>query len=369
MQNNILVTGAKGFIGKNIVIRLKEQKYNVLEYDVDNAEDDLNSYISDCNSIIHLAGVNRPKDQTEFISGNTDFTKKLIDKVKKENRVLPVVMSSSIQAGLDNPYGKSKKKAEDELLSYIETGGLGSIFRLHNVYGKWSCPNYNTVVATFCNNIALGLDIKIDAPEKVIELVYIDDVIDAFLRFIDNPIAGLNDYQYIEKTNKISLGELANKLFSYKECLQTGVVPNLKDQFNKNLFSMFLSYNSKESIIQKPKLNTDDRGWLFEFIKSEETGQIFISTTKPGITRGNHYHHTKIEKFCVIKGSGKISLRNIISNKLIEYTVDGSSPDVVHIPPGYTHNITNTGEDEMIAIFWANEIFNNNKPDTFFKEV
>jgi UDP-2-acetamido-2,6-beta-L-arabino-hexul-4-ose reductase len=371
MIKNILITGAKGFIGSNLFVRLKqEKKYNIFCFDIENSENDLEEYILKSDFIFHLAGVNRPENENEFTKGNVNLTDKIINILENNNKNIPVIMTSSVHSGSDNPYGQSKQQAENILLDYKSNGGKVLIYRLSNVFGKWCRPNYNSVVATFCYNIANGIDIQISNRKNEINFIYIDHIIDDLIEKIDFDFSVLNkDFFYIKPEYKVSLGEVADLLYGFHNIKQSLMVPDFSNDFVKKLHATYLSYLPKDKFSSKAKLNEDERGNLFELIKSRQFGQIFVSTTKPGITRGNHYHHTKNEKFCVIRGAAEIKFRHILEDEVITYKVSGDEPEIVDIPPGYTHSIINTGNSELITLFWANEMFNQEKPDTFFEEV
>lgn len=367
----ILVTGSKGFVGKNLVAELRNKGYNdIFEYNRESDPALLEEYTKECDFVFHLAGVNRPKDEKEFMEGNYGLTTVLLELLKKHNNKSPVVLTSSIQAERENPYGISKKAGEDFLFSYSkETGIKALVYRLPNLFGKWSKPNYNSVVATFCHNIARGLDIQIHDPNAELTLCYIDDILEEFLRALEGKETREGDFCQVPVTYTITVGELANKISSFINNRETLVMPSLENKFDKALYGTLLSYLPENNFSYHLKKNVDNRGWLAEFIKSDSMGQIFISKTKPGITRGNHWHHTKVEKFLVIQGEAVIKFRKIGTDEVIEYHVNGESPEVVDIPVGYTHSITNTGEEEVITLFWACEIFDPEKPDTYFLEV
>ncbi|ULL19399.1 NAD-dependent epimerase/dehydratase family protein [Paenibacillus sp. H1-7] len=367
----ILVTGARGFIGKNLIAHLKNKgPHQIFEFGREDDESILEKYTRECDFIFHLAGVNRPNDVNEFIEGNSDFTIRLINFLKSHNNKAPILFTSSIQAEIDSPYGWSKKAGEDSLFNYSkETGAKVLVYRLPNVFGKWCKPNYNSVVATFCHNIARNMDIQINDPNTELTLCYIDDVLTEFLRALDGKETRNGDFGCVSVTHKIKLGELASKIYAYSQNRKTLVMPPLETRFDKALYGTFLSYLEEDDFSYKLKKNVDNRGWLSEFIKSDSMGQIFISKTKPGVTRGNHWHHTKVEKFLVIQGIAVIKFRNLYSDKILQYIVSGKEPEVVDIPAGYTHSITNTGDEDVITLFWASEIFDPEKPDTYFLEV
>ena len=369
MKNKkILITGAGGFVGKNLTATLLQAGYtNLYLYDRENTLEDLDKFCADCDFVFHLAGVNRPQNTSEFYEGNTDFSAKLLEMLKKHNNSCGVVVSSSIQALLDNDYGKSKKMGEELFLN----NGLNPayIVRLYGVFGKWSRPNYNTVVATFCHNVAHGLPLQINDPSYELTLCYIDDVVAKFIDIFENEAEYSAGFFEIDTLHKITLGKLAKTIQSFGENRKTLVMPSLNGLLEQRLYGTYLSYLDEDNFAYPLKKNEDNRGWLAEFIKNESFGQIFISTTKPGITRGDHWHHTKVEKFLVIKGKATISFRHMITNEILRYEVCGDTPTVVDIPVGYTHNITNTGDEEMICLFWSSEIFNPEKPDTYYTKV
>lgn len=367
----ILVTGAKGFVGKNLIAELKNKGYvNIYEFDQDTEKSLLDEYAKKCEFVFHLAGVNRPKDEKEFMEGNFGFTYELLELLKKHNNKTPVLMTSSIQAESDNPYGISKKAAEDLLFAYgKETGVKVLVYRLANLFGKWCKPNYNSVVATFCYNIARDLDIQINAPNVELTLCYIGDALVEFVAALENKETRAGKFCIVPTNYKITLGDLAEKLYSFRKNRKTLIMPPLESNFDKALYGTFLSYLAEDNFSYKLKKKVDNRGWLAEFIKSESMGQIFVSKTKPGMTRGKHWHHTKVEKFLVIQGDAVIKFRKIDSDEVIEYKVNGETPEVVDIPTGYTHSFVNVGEEDVITLFWASEIINLDKPDTYYLEV
>jgi UDP-2-acetamido-2,6-beta-L-arabino-hexul-4-ose reductase len=367
----ILVTGSAGFIGRNLVIALQRRKdLEVQTFDREDSPDALDAAVRESEIIYHLAGVNRPERLEEFIEGNTGLTRNILNLLRQHRKAPRIVMPSSIQADLDNPYGRSKKAAEDDLFDFArETGADVRIYRLPGVFGKWSRPNYNTVVATFCYNIARGIDISISDPEKELELVYIDDLVDEFLALVDTASCQMNDFCRINKTFKVTLGELAHRIQSYKDMRRTLIMPDFADEFTQRLYATYLSFLPEENFSYPLKIKTDERGDLFELIKSNHLGQIFLSRTKKGITRGNHYHDTKVEKFCVVKGKAVIRFRHILGSEIINYPVSDEKIEIVDIPPGYTHSIENTSDEEMIVLFWADQKFDPERPDTYFLEV
>ena len=314
--------------------------------------------------------MNRPKDQSEFMEGNFGFTSTLLDKLKKNNNTCPVMISSSIQAALDNPYGKSKKAGEDLMFEYAkETGAKVLVYRFPNVFGKWCRPNYNSVVATFCHNIARDLPITVNDRNVVMNLVYIDDVVDELINALNGRENTVGKFCEVSVVHTITLGEIVDLIYSFRESRKKLSIPNMNDEFTKKLYSTYLSYLPKDKFSYPLKTNEDYRGSFTEFIKTSDRGQVSVNITKPGITKGNHWHHTKNEKFLVVSGRGVIRFRRIDSDEVLEYYVSGNKMEVVDIPVGYTHSIQNLGDTDMITIMWANEPFNPEEPDTYYLEV
>jgi UDP-2-acetamido-2,6-beta-L-arabino-hexul-4-ose reductase len=367
----ILVTGAKGFIGKNLIAEFKNRKYNeIFEYDRDTDPLLLDTYCKEADFVFHLAGVNRPKEQSEFMKGNFGFTSDLLNSLKKHNNTCPVMISSSIQAELDNPYGESKKAGEDLLFAYgKENGAKVLVYRFPNVFGKWCKPNYNSAVATFCHNVAHDLPIQVNDPNVVMNLVYIDDVVNELIDAIEGNENRANSFCEVPVVHTIKLGEIVDLIYSFKKSREDRSVPNMSDAFAKKLYSTYLSYLPEDQFSYELKMNVDQRGSFTEFIKTPDRGQISVNISKPGITKGNHWHHTKNEKFLVVSGKGVIRFRKIGSDEVLEYFVCGDKMEVVDIPTGYTHNIENLGDKDMVTIMWANELFDPEKPDTYYLEV
>ncbi|WP_053368317.1 capsular polysaccharide biosynthesis protein CapF [Bacillus sp. FJAT-27245] len=368
----ILVTGSNGFVGKNLVAELKNKGYNDLfEFTRETDPLLLETYAKECDFVFHLAGVNRPKNEDEFIKGNLGFTTQLLDLLKKHNNKAPVLITSSIQATMDNPYGRSKKAVEDLLFNYsYETDNKVYVYRLPNLFGKWSRPNYNTVVATFCHNIARGLDIQISNPDAELTLCYIDDVLEEFMSALEgNPTMQEDDFCIVPITHTIKLGELAKLIMGFKESRTSLYIPNMQDPLTKKLYSTYLSFLPENQFSYDLKMNCDHRGSFTEFIRTADRGQVSINVSKPGITKGNHWHHTKNEKFLVVSGEGLIRFKKIDSDEIIEYRVSGEKLQVVDIPTGYTHSIVNIGVSDLVTVMWANECFDPTKPDTYFVEV
>lgn len=380
----ILITGANGFVGKNLVAQLENMKLGkarnydlsndltIYKYDIDTPPELLDVYTKDCDFVFHLAGVNRPKDEKEFMEGNFGFTSVLLDKLKENNNKAPVLITSSIQAALDNPYGRSKKAGEDLMFEYGKSNNVKVlVYRLPNVFGKWCRPNYNSAVATFCNNIANDLDITVNDPEVVINLVYIDDVVDEFIAALMGNENKDGEYCGIPIVHTIKLGEIVDLLYGFKAQPEKLVMPEIpENSFAKKLYSTYLSYLPKEKVCFPLKMNRDDRGSFTELLKTEKCGQISVNISKPGITKGQHWHNTKWEFFIVVSGHGLIQERKIGTDEVLEFEVSGDEIKAIHMLPGYTHNIINLSKTEdLVTVMWANEQFDPSKPDTYFEEV
>lgn len=379
---NILVTGAKGFVGKNLCATLqniaagKDKSFGisadltVFEYDVDTAPEKLDAWCRDCDFVFHLAGVNRPKDASEYMEGNFGFTGTLLKKLEAHKNACPIMMSSSTQAALDNPYGESKKAGEELLRQYGErTGAKTLIYRFPNLFGKWCRPNYNSVVATFCNNIAHGLQIRIDNPETVLHLAYIDDVVAELIAALQGQEHREGAFCSVQTTHEIKLGALASLLASFHASRAERSVPDMGDALTRKLYATYLSYLPTDAFSYPLERHTDARGSFTEILRTADRGQFSVNVSKPGITKGNHWHHTKNEKFLVVSGTGVIRFRRIDDDEVSEYFVSGEKPEVVDIPTGYTHNIENLGDTDLVTFMWASECFNPDKPDTYFLEV
>lgn len=378
----ILVTGAKGFVGKNLIaqlnnIRMGKEKTSPLtddltiyEYDIDTQEELLDIYTKDCDFVCHLAGVNRPENSEDFMKGNFGFTSRLLECLKANNNKAPVLITSSIQAALDNPYGKSKKAGEDLIFNYGKENDVKVlVYRLPNVFGKWCRPNYNSAVATFCNNIANDLDITVNDPSVTMKLVYIDDVVKEFINAIVGKENRVDDFCSVPIVHTITLGEIVDLIYSFKESRNNLSVPKLDNPFAKALYSTYLSYLPNDKFGYPLKMNVDARGSFTEIIRTSDRGQFSVNISKPGITKGNHWHHTKNEKFVVVSGKGLIQFRKIGTDEVIDYHVSGDKIEVVDIPTGYTHNINNEGEGDLVTFMWCNECFDPDNPDTYFEEV
>lgn len=406
---NILITGAKGFVGRNLVENLKcirDGKNrtrpnihvdNIYEYDIDSTPEQLDAYCMDCNFVFNLAGVNRPKDPAEFKAGNYGFASALLDTLKKHNNKCPVMLSSSLQATLagrfgTSEYGLSKRDGEDLFFRYAdETGAQVYVYRFPNLVGKWVRPNYNSAVGTFCNNIANDLPITVNDASVELEMLFIDDLIEEMYDALegkphraDYPAIGEDGYDgltpkpdengkfcYAPVTHKATLGYIVECLNKYHDQPQTLIMPPIpEDSFEKKLYSMYLSYLPKEKVAFNLKMNCDDRGSFTELLKTADHGQFSVNISKPGITKGQHWHNSKWEFFIVVSGHGLIQERKIGTDEIIEFEVSGDKIQAVHMLPGYTHNIINLSQTEnLVTVMWANEMFDPNHPDTFFEPV
>lgn len=370
----VLITGSNGFIGKNLQAELLNKKYSGLIeplcFDNDTDISKLDEYCSYCDFVIHLAGINRPQNESEFMEGNYGFTLKVLDLLKKHNNRCPILITSSIQAALDNLYGKSKKAGEDLIFKYGEDNDINVlVYRLPNVFGKWCKPNYNSAIATFCNNIANNLPIQVNDRNHAMNLVYIDDVIKEIINAINGKANKLDDYCYVEPVIKTTLGEIVDTIYSFKEHNKTLGVPNHNSLLERYLYATYLSYLPTDKFKYDLVEHKDDRGSFTEIIRTIGQGQFSVNKSKPGITKGNHFHHTKNEKFLVVQGKAIIAFRKVGTKEVIEYEVSSDKLEVVNIPTGYTHSITNIGKDELITFMWANEPFDVNNPDTIYMEV
>ena len=367
----ILITGANGFIGRNLSATLKGLGYQrLLLIDKDTSDEMYKSYVKEAKFIFHFAGINRPTDPKEFIEGNVDSISKLIEMVKSTKSKAPIVVSSSIQALAENPYGKSKKAGEDLLLEFSKRHHHPIfIYRFTNVFGKWSRPNYNSVVATFCYNISRGLPIKINDENAKIALVYIDDVVAEMIRCLEGKTETIDGILRVLPEYEVTVGQLAKTIQGFAVSRTTLVLANQHDIFQKKLYATYLSYLDETQFSYEVKSHQDQRGSFTELFKTFEHGQISVNISKPGITKGNHYHHTKNEKFIVVSGDALIRFRKVDDTKIIEYRVSGQKIQVIDIPPGYTHSIVNVGKQDLVTIMWASEIFDPLNPDTYPMEV
>ena len=381
---NILVTGAKGFVGKNLVSQLhniqfgKAKNYpisgeeiKVFEYDLDSDPSELDVYCKQADFVFNLAGVNRPKDPTEFMKGNFGFASTLLNTLKKYNNTCPVMISSSIQAELDNPYGESKRAGENLLFAYAkETGAKVLVYRFPNLFGKWCRPNYNSAVATFCNNIANDLPIQVNDPSVVMRLAYIDDVVDELIAALVGQEHREGMFCVVPTVHTITLGGIVDLLYSFKEMPKNLEVPDLGEPFTKKLYSTYLSYLPEGKFSYPLGMHVDARGSFTEIIRTADRGQFSVNISKPGVTKGQHWHHTKNEKFVVVSGHGLIQLRKIGTDEVVNFEVSGDKIEVIEMIPGYTHNIINLSDTEdLVTFMWANEAFDPNRPDTYFEKV
>ena len=398
---NILITGAKGFVGKNLVAALKAlqdgrdrtrpalQIGEIFEYDIDSTLEELDVACQKADFVFNLAGVNRPQNPEEFMQGNFGFASTLLDTLKKYNNTAPVMLSSSIQATLvgryaEGDYGKSKKAGEELFFDYSrETGAKVLVYRFPNLFGKWCRPNYNSAVATFCNNIANDLPIQVNDRSTLLELLYIDDLVDEMIAAlkgeehhcefdgVETVLKEDGRYCAVPTTHKVTLGEIVDLLNEFHKQPQTLIIPEIpNDSFAKKLYSTYLSYLPKEKVAFPLKMNIDARGSFTELVKSVGVGQVSINISKPGITKGEHWHNTKWEFFIVVSGHGLIQQRRVGSDEVLEFEVSGEKIEAIHMIPGYTHNIINLSQTEdLVTVMWCNECFDPNKPDTFFEKV
>ncbi|MFZ2950310.1 MAG: capsular polysaccharide biosynthesis protein CapF [Desulfuromonadaceae bacterium] len=370
-MNTVLITGSEGFVGKNLRVTLQSREdLRVLCFDIHDDPATLASLLDQADFVFHLAGVNRPQNPEEFQTGNTGLTEQICSHLSSEGRLVPIALASSTQAAQDNPYGASKRGAENAVFEYGQaTGAQVYVFRFPNVFGKWCRPNYNSGVATFCHNTAHGLPIQVNDPEVVMSLVYIDDVVRTLIALLDGVSEVQDGFSTVLPVHTIKLGAIVELIRSFPDSREQRSIPNMGDTFVKKLYSTYLSYLPDDRFSYPLKMNVDERGSFTEFIKTPDRGQVSVNISKPGITKGNHWHHTKNEKFLVVSGRGVIRFRKIGAEEIIEYPVSGDKLEVVDIPTGYTHNISNTGEVDMVTVMWCNEIFDPEKPDTFFEQV
>lgn len=369
---NILITGSKGFIGKNLYVALQRHaSVDISTFNSDNSIDELDAMAKNADLVFHLAGVNRPDDSYDFVRINIRLTAQLCDILANSDKIIPLVFSSSTQAEQNNAYGQSKHQAEDIVADYsIRTGAPVYIIRLPNVFGKWCRPNYNSVVATLCHNLSRDLPVSITNRDAPITFIYIDDVIKMFIDIMQRDKHTSDRLFYdVENTFQITLGHLYDMIKEIKHSRCCSLLPDMNDPFLKYLYSTYASHLELRKLACPAELRVDNRGWLFEFVKSFGCGQIFVSMTQPGVTRGNHYHDSKVEKFCVILGEAIIRLRSVLDGEVYEYRVDGNDIQIVDIPPGYTHSIENIGGTDMITLFWANEVYDVSHSDTWDEDV
>ena len=365
----ILITGADGFIAKNLQVRLLElSNYEILSFTRDSSIEELKLKVHESDFIFHLAGTNRHDNDNEFQSGNVDFTKILCEFIAASKKIIPLVFSSSIQAELQNPYGISKRNAEDLLIN-LQKNYMNPIYiyRLPNVFGKWARPNYNSAVATFCHNISHNLPININNPSAKLHLAYIDDVIDSFISILNG--GGKDIYQTIGRTYETTVGEVASIINGFKDVPQTGIIQEVGLGITRALYSTYLSYLPVNKFAYQLTQHKDERGVFVEMLKTKNSGQFSFFTAHPGVTRGGHYHHTKTEKFLIIQGTAKFRFRHILTNELYEINVDDTISTVVETIPGWSHDITNIGDSLLIVMLWANEVFDRQRPDTIIAKV
>ena len=380
----ILVTGAGGFIGKNLVEALKNIRdgkdkthgdltiSEIYCYDIDSTKEELDEACKNADFVFNLAGINRPENEEDFMKGNFGFAGKLLETLKKYNNKAPVMVSSSIQAALDNPYGRSKKAGEDLIFAYGKENGVKTlVYRFPNVFGKWCRPNYNSAVATFCHNIANDLPITVNDPSYMMTLIYIDDIVEELINALSGNENRDGEYCRVNPEHKITLGGITELLYTFRRQSESLIVPEIPDgSFEKKLYSTYLSYLPKEKVSFPLKMNVDERGSFTELLRSDKVGQISVNISKPGITKGQHWHNTKWEFFIVVSGKGLIEMRKIGSDEVMKFYVSGEKIEAVHMLPGYTHNIINLSDTEdLVTVMWANEKFNPEKPDTFFEVV
>lgn len=366
----ILVTGSDGFIGKNLIAGLKNRGFNdILQYEVDTDPLLLDRYTGECDFVYHLAGVNRPKSEDEFMIANSDFTFRLLESLQKNHNKAPVLMTSSVQAAYDNPYGKSKKAGEDLVFAHgSNTGSEVYVYRLPNVFGKWCRPNYNSAVATFCWSATNDFPLTVNDPDKILKLVYVDDVVEAFTATLEGTTLKDGAFCSVEPVYEKKVGEIADLIRSFAAGKSTGQIPELSDSFVKKLYSIYLSYLPVDRLLYPLCMKTDARGSFTEFIRSPGCGQFSVNIIKPGVTKGRHWHSTKTEKFMVVSGSGAVRLTNLNGGEISEFQLNADTLKALEIPPGYIHSITNTGQTNMVTLIWANEAFDESHPDTYYHD-
>ncbi len=362
---NLLITGANGFMGRNLIETLHPKGDRLLLDDVDTPENELRQMAREADFVFHLAGVNRPKDEAEFQTGNADFTETLLSMLEQGKKP-PVLLSGSVQAALDNPYGVSKRLAEEAVRRYAaRTGAPVYPYRLPNAFGKWSRPNYNSAVATFCHNVARGLPVTVTDPARVMRLVYIDDIVAEFLRALEGkPTAGEDGFYRVEPGHEATLGRIAETITGFGELRKTLFLPDQRDELTRKLFATYQSFLPEDGLAYRPGTHADARGSFTEFLHTDGFGQVSVNVSKPRAVKGEHWHQTKHEKFSVVAGRGVIRLRNVGGGGVLVYPVSGDTPTVVDIPPGYAHNIENLGDTDMVTLMWASEVFDPDRPDT-----
>ena len=368
----VLITGSNGFVAKNLIVRLGElEGFEIVMFSRQTSEQQLHDKVSDIDAVVHLAGVNRPPSPEDFVTGNTGLTQSLCQALLEYGRPVPVIFTSSTQAALDNPYGKSKLDAETALRNYaVQSGASAYIYRLPNVFGKWCKPNYNSAVATFCYNIASGLPVQINDGSAPLSLVYVDDVVDEFIRVLqDKPLVDATDFCAVAVQYQTTVGDLAQQLQAFRDSRTSLVSEKVGVGLVRALYSTYMSYLTPDAFAYDVPKFGDPRGVFVEMLKTKDSGQFSFFTAHPGITRGGHYHHTKTEKFLVIKGQARFGFRHILTDETYELFTSGEQPKIVETIPGWSHDITNVGEEEMVVMLWANEIFDRDRPDTIASKV
>ncbi|MBQ4334189.1 MAG: NAD-dependent epimerase/dehydratase family protein [Myxococcaceae bacterium] len=369
---NILVTGAAGFIGLNLVhtLRAIRPDATIHAFDRDSDPADLDRYAQACDFAFHLAGVNRPQDPADFMAGNRDLTRALVDALERHRNPSPLVLSSSIQAALDNPYGLSKRAAEELVFEHARrTGAPAFVYRLPNAFGKGSRPDYNSVIATFCHRAAHGLPLDVREPNRLMTLAYIDDILDEFVRALDGHPTRDGDFCRVPLTHQAPLGDIARRVEQLARTRRALLAPDLSDPLTRKLYATFLSHLPPDDWRTPLEMKTDERGSFTEFLRLGGQGQVSVNVARPGVTKGRHWHHTKSEKFLVVSGQGLIRLRRLDSSEIISFEVSGDRLTVIDIPVGHAHEITNVGQDDLVTLMWASEPFDPTRPDTFFEPV
>lgn len=358
-------------MGKNLTVSLSQRNdIEVTSFDIDCDPASLSTLVGGADFIFHLAGVNRPQELSEFSAGNAGLTRTVISHLVEQGKSTPLLISSSSQAAQDNPYGVSKREAEEAVFDYGRlTGAPVYVFRLPNVFGKWCRPNYNSAVATFCHNIAHDLPIRVDDPSAVMKLVYIDDVVREFCAALDRTQPPSGAFCQVQPVHGVTLGEIAELIRGFKASRDDLHIPDMADPFVDKLYSTYLSYLPRDGFKYPLKMNLDERGSFSEFLKTADRGQVSVNISRPGVAKGNHWHHSKNEKFLVVSGQGVISFRKVGTLDVIDYPVSGELLEVVDIPTGYTHSITNTGANDLVTVMWCNEVYDPGKPDTIFAKV
>jgi UDP-2-acetamido-2,6-beta-L-arabino-hexul-4-ose reductase len=366
----VLVTGSEGFVAKNLIVRLQESgRFEVSTFNRSNHPSELESMVAVADQIVHLAGENRPVDEADFMLVNAGLTQSLCDAIASTGRNIPLILASSIQAERDNTYGRSKKAGEDFAAALANnTGNTVRIYRLPNIFGKWCRPNYNSAVATFCHNVATGQPIRIDNPDTELRLVYVDDVVDCFIAALDAPGTGLS-WPDVKPEYRTTVGELARQIRGFASDRQDLMIDRVGTGFIRALYATYISYLPANAFAYEIPCHSDPRGDFVEMLKTRDSGQFSFFTAHPGVTRGGHYHHSKTEKFLVIKGEARFGFRNILTEEYVSLTTSGEKPMVVETIPGWSHDITNIGDSEMVVMLWANEIFDRDRPDTIARSV